>query len=67
MSGRIIRGILLLVLGLLGIYCSVRAFQAHRDLNGAIDVDDTVRNWSTGATACMVFCGVIATVGRKKK
>jgi hypothetical protein len=63
---QIISGIFLLIFGLLGVYCSVRAFQAHRALNGAIDVEDTVRNWSIGATACVVTCGVISTLGRKK-
>jgi hypothetical protein len=62
----IIKGIILLALGCLGIYCSIRAFQAHRDLHGAIDVEDSVRDWSIGATACVVACGVITTAGRKK-
>jgi hypothetical protein len=65
-TGRIISGIFLLIFGMLGVFCAVRAFQAHRALNGAIDVEDTVRNWSIGATACVVACGVISTLGRKK-
>jgi hypothetical protein len=62
----ILGGILAIIFGLLGAYCSYRALQTHRDLNGRPDINDTVRNWSTGAMACIVAAGVAITLTRPK-
>ena len=63
---RTVSGILMLAFALLGMYCSLRAFQVHRELNGRPDIHDSARNWSIGATACFVACGVVAvTLGKK--
>jgi hypothetical protein len=64
---QIISGICILAFALLGAYCSWQAIQIHRQLNGQPDIDDSVRNWSTGATACLVACGVIGVLGKKKQ
>jgi hypothetical protein len=63
---RLITGIFLVAFGALGMYCSFRALQIRRELNGRPDVDDSVRDWSTGATACFVVCGVIAVSSKKR-
>jgi hypothetical protein len=63
---QILSGILILAFGLLGAYCSWRAIQIHRQLNGQPDIDDSVRDWSTGATACLVACGVIGSLANKR-
>jgi hypothetical protein len=64
---QIISGIFLLAFALLAAYCSFRAIQVNRELGGRPDFNDSVRNWSTGASACIVACGVITILGRKKQ
>jgi hypothetical protein len=64
---QILSGICILAFGLLGAYCSWQAIQIHRQLNGQPDIDDSVRNWSSGASACFVACGVIAVLAKKKQ
>jgi hypothetical protein len=64
---QIFSGICILAFSLLGAYCSWRAFQIHRQLNGQPDIDDSVRDWSSGASACFVACGVIAVLAKKKQ
>lgn len=63
---RVVAGALLVVLALLGAYCSYRAYGVHRALNGRPDVNAEGRNWSVGAMACFVGCAVVAVGVRKK-
>jgi hypothetical protein len=63
---RVVSGIVILGFGLLGMYCSMRALQVYRGLNGRPDINDSARNWSTGAMACFVACAVVSTLSRKK-
>jgi hypothetical protein len=63
----IVTGILLIAFGGLGIYCSVRGFMASRALHGRPDIDDQVRNWSTGATACFVAAGIASVLARRRQ
>jgi hypothetical protein len=64
---QVLSGICIVVFGYLGAYCSLRAIQIHRQLNGQVDIDDSVRDWSSGASACFVACGVITVLARKKQ
>src|SRR5665213_2606704 len=64
---QILSGLCSIAFASLGIYCSVRAFQIHQQLHGQTDFDDSVRDWSSGATACFIACGVIAVLTGKKQ
>jgi hypothetical protein len=63
----VITGILLIAFGSLGIYCSVRGMLASRALHGRPDLDDAIRNWSIGATACFVACGIVSVQARRRQ
>jgi hypothetical protein len=63
----ILTGILLIAFGGLGIYCSARGFMASRALHGRPDIDDQVRNWSTGATACFLAAGIASVLARRRQ
>lgn len=62
----IVGGIFAILFGMLGAYCAYQAIKSHHDLNGRDDINDTVRNWSTGAMACIVAAGVAMTLTRAK-
>src|SRR5690349_20886272 len=64
---RVIGGVVCVVIGLLGIYCSLQAVRVYRELNGRPDIHDEARNWSTGAMACFVACGVAAVLTKGRK
>jgi len=64
---QITSGIFGLAFALLAVYCSIRAIQVYRQLDGRPDIHDSARDWSTGASACFVACGVILVLARKKQ
>ncbi len=55
-----------LLLCALGIFCGVKAIQTQINLHGHIDMNDEVRDWSTGAVACNVIGAAIMVFPRKK-
>ena len=60
------RYLFVIILGGLGVYCSIKAYRSAKYPEPGQDLD-AQRNWTTGASACGVIASVILVSGKKPK
>jgi len=59
-----LRYLFVIILGALGIYCSIKAYRSAKYPEPGQDLD-AQRNWITGASACGVIASVILVSSKK--